>query len=115
MATKIFCKTIAKGIQKFFLVYNNENYALFAQKYYSSVKEYFVNGVDINTAIDYRKHEGTAVINTKEKIMRTISKLERAEGIAVLDKAIRKNGRCVNHSKRKARITELRVRSMEVA
>lgn len=48
MQAKIFCRTVAKGKQSFYVTVAGKRYYLFTQDYRVSNKEFFQNGVGIS-------------------------------------------------------------------
>ena len=86
MKTKIYCKTVAKGQQAFYLVADNKEYYLFSQDYRSSVKAYFVAGISIRETGNYSNAPGVAVKRTLDKLKTYIPYIEKEYGIAVMDK-----------------------------
>ena len=71
MKTRIYCKTIAKGQQAFYLVADNKEYYLFTQNYRVSVKEFFSSGISIQESMNYTNAHSTAVRNTLDKLSKT--------------------------------------------
>ena len=98
MKTRIYCKTIAKGQQAFYLVSNNKNYFLFTQKYRVSVKEYFGSGVSIAECNNYSNVHSAAVRNTLDKLKNYIPYIEKEYGIAVREKTQKQKDRKRNKS-----------------
>lgn len=84
MKTKIYCKTIAKGQQAFYLVVNNKEYYLFTQNYRISVKDYFASGISIQESTNYANAHSAAVRNTLDKLKSYIPYIEKEYGIAVM-------------------------------
>ena len=44
MKKTIYCRTVAKGVQAFYVAVGSKSYFLFNQKYYVGVRDYFVQG-----------------------------------------------------------------------
>ena len=86
MKTKIYCKTVAIGLQAFYLVADNKEYYLFSQDYRASVKEYFFAGRSINETKDFGGVHSVAVRRTLEKLRVYIPYIEKEYGITVMEK-----------------------------
>ena len=86
MKTRIYCKTIAKGQQAFYLVADNKEYYLFTQNYRISVRDYFGFGISIQESTKYSNVHSTAVRNTLDKLKAYIPYIEKEYGIAVMTK-----------------------------
>ena len=90
MKTKVYCKTVARGQQAFYLVVNNKEYYLFSQDYRVSVKEYFMSGISIRETMNFANAHSTAVRRTLDKLKTYIPYIEKEYGIVVMEKT-RKN------------------------
>ena len=86
MQAKIFCRTVAKGKQSFYMTVNGQNYFLFTQDYRVSNKEYFQNGVSISEINNYSGVRSTAVKRTLDKLPSYIRYIEKEYEIAVFKK-----------------------------
>lgn len=86
MQAKIFCKTVAKGKQSFYMTVNGQKYFLFTQDYRVSNKEYFQNGVSIFEINNYGGVHSTAVKKTLDKLPSYIKYIEKEYEIAVYNK-----------------------------
>ncbi len=86
MQAKIFCRTVAKGKQSFYMTVNGQNYFLFTQDYRVSNKEYFQNGVSISEINNYSGVHSTAVRKTLDKLHSYIKYIEKEYEIAVFKK-----------------------------
>ena len=92
MQTKIYCKTLSKGMHSFYLNHNGKDYLLFCQDYRRGVNNYFKNGVRFDEARNYSKaHGDTALMRTMDKIPMYVEYLEKENGIQVLNKTKKKN------------------------
>lgn len=101
MQTKIFCKTVAKGKQAFYVTANGETYYLFTQDYRVSNKEYFRNGVSIDDINNFSGVHSTAVRNTLDKLPMYIRYIEKEFGIAIYERTKKaKQQKKQNHYKR---------------
>lgn len=87
MKAKIFCKTVAKGQQAFYLTVNGGKYFLFQQNYRVSNKEFFKNGVSINQINDYSKVHSQSVRNTLDKLPAYLRYIEKEFGVAIYEKS----------------------------
>ena len=90
MKTKIYCKTVARGQQAFYLVVDNKEYYLFSQDYRVSVKNYFMSGISIRETGNYSNAPGMAVRRTLDKLKNYIPYIEKEYGIAVMNKTKKK-------------------------
>ncbi len=86
MKTKVYCKTVARGQQAFYLVVDNKEYYLFSQDYRVSVKNYFMSGISIRETGNYSNAPGMAVRHTLDKLKTYIPYIEKEYGIVVMDK-----------------------------
>lgn len=86
MQTKIFCRTVAKGKQSFYVMVNGETYFLFMQDYRVSNKEFFQNGVRIDDLNKFAGVHSTAVRNTLDKLPMYIRYIEKENGIAIYER-----------------------------
>lgn len=68
MQAKVFCKTVAKGIQAYYVTVDGNSIYLFQQNYRVSNKEFFSNGVGVHALGKFRNVHSTSVRNTLEKI-----------------------------------------------
>lgn len=105
MKAKIYCRTIEKGRQAFYLIADKKEYYLFTQNYRVSVKKYFAKGVGIYAISDYKAAVGEAVRHTLDKLAGYVDYVEKEYGIAVMEKTKQraaKNGKARNAYKREA-------------
>lgn len=86
MQAKIFCKTVAKGKQSFYVTVEGRRYFLFTQDYRASNKEFFQNGVGISEIGNYGNVHSTAVKKTLDKLPSYIRYIEKEYGIAIYEK-----------------------------
>lgn len=86
MQAKIFCRTVAKGKQSFYMTVNGQKYFLFTQDYRVSNKEYFQNGVSISEINNYSGVHSTAVRKTLDKLPIYIRYVEKEFGVAIYEK-----------------------------
>ena len=86
MQAKIFCKTIAKGKQSFYVTVNEKRYFLFTQDYRISNKEFFQNGVGISEKNKYANVHSTAVKRTLDKLPAYIRYVEKEYDVAIYEK-----------------------------
>ena len=95
MKAKVFCVTVAKGQQAFYVTVNGKKYFLFQQNYRVSNKEFFGKGIGINQINDYSKTRSQAVRNTLDKLPSYIHYIEKEYGVAIYEKSktSRKAGR----------------------
>lgn len=81
MKAKVFCKTVAKGQQAFYVMVNGKRYFLFQQNYRVSNKEFFGKGIGINQINDYSKTRNAGRANF-DKVMQTIQEYQKVFGCA---------------------------------
>lgn len=86
MQAKIFCRTVAKGKQSFYVTVEGKRYYLFTQGYRVSNKEFFQNGVFISEINNYSGVHSTAVKRTLEKLPSYIRYIEKEFGVAIYEK-----------------------------
>lgn len=86
MQAKIFCKTVAKGKQSFYVTVEGKRYYLFTQDYRASNKEFFQNGVCISEINNFGGVHSTAVKKTLDKLPSYIRYIEIEFGVAIFEK-----------------------------
>ncbi len=86
MNAKIYCKTVTKGRQAFYVNTNGKNYFLFEQDFRASNKEFFRKGYYLTDKVDYSKTTSTAVRNTLSKIPIYVKYIETEYGVAIYKK-----------------------------
>ena len=86
MQAKVFCKTVAKGRQAFYLNANGKDYFLFEQDFRKSNKEFFSKGYYITDKVDYSRVRSTSVRNTLKKLPSYIKYIETEYGVSVYKK-----------------------------
>lgn len=89
MQAKIFCKTIAKGKQSFYVTVNEKRYFLFTQDYRISNKEFFRNGVGVSDLGKFSSAHSTSVRKTLDKLPFYIRYVEKEYGVAIYEKTIK--------------------------
>lgn len=82
MRNKVFCRTVEKGVQAFFVEADGRKYFLFRQNFRQGVKRHFEGGVAIDDLGDYSRADAS-VRRTLDKLPIAIRALEKREGIAV--------------------------------
>lgn len=91
MKNYIICKRAEQAKTSFYLVFDNDEYYLFTQNYRKGVKDYFMNGVTINEALDKDKGRfDSALMRTMEKMPAYIKYIEKEYGIMVLRRTKKK-------------------------
>ena len=105
MATTVFCKTVSKGRQAFYLKTNKETYFLFEQNFRIGNKDFFQNGYSFYDGISYKNVHNTAVRNILEKLIPYISYIEKEYSICILKKTQKKQ-RVVKNSRYSYRYNE---------
>ena len=86
MKAKIYCKTVAKGRQAFYVEVDGKDYFLFEQNYRASNKDFFRKGVTVEELNDYSKTSSRAVKRTLDKMPTYIKYLEKEFDLAIYDK-----------------------------
>ena len=109
MKKTIYCRTVAKGMQAFYLGVGSKSYFLFQQKYYVGVRDYFVGGRLIGELASACKHHNTAVRRTANKLPAYLQYVEKEYGIVVFDK--REAQKSKAHKKNKS-VKERRVQDL---
>ena len=84
--TKVFCVTVSKGTQAFFVKVNGKNYYLFQQAFKRSNKEYFAGGVEIHSISKFSNVHSTAVRDTLDKLPAYIRYVESEHGVSIYEK-----------------------------
>ncbi|MBE5824420.1 MAG: hypothetical protein E7308_10165 [Butyrivibrio sp.] len=96
MKTVIYCKPTKKGIHSFYLINEKEEIFLFSQAYRKSVDEYYSKGVLFEDAMRYSKaHRDSAVVRTMSKLPIYLRYIEKERGIAIFNKAKKRNQKCM--------------------
>lgn len=92
MSTTIYCRVTDKAVLTFYLLHEEKKYYLFTKKYRRSLKEYYVNGVTLNEALDRTKaNYDTAILKTMENIPAQIKYLEKEFEIEVFERTKSRN------------------------
>lgn len=86
MQAKIFCKTLAKGVQAYYVTVDKKTYFLFQQAYHESNKAFFRKGVSINRVNNYSGVHSASVRRTMDKLPTYIRFIEKEYGVAIYDK-----------------------------
>lgn len=89
MQAKIFCRTVTKGKQSFYVTVEGKRYYLFTQDYRVSNKEFFQNGVCISEINNFGGVHSTAVKRTLDKLPVYIRYIEKEFGVAIYKKTIK--------------------------
>ena len=97
MMNTIYCKTVSKGIQAFYLCMGTKKYHLFEQNYRVSNKEVYGVGIRSDEIGRLKSHCSTAVRKTAEKLYIYIKYIEKEYGVSVLNKTKQKEDkkRCI--------------------
>ena len=90
MQTKVYCRTVAKGRQAFYVNANGKEYFLFEQDFRASNKEFFKKGYYLTDKVDYSKVRSTAVRMTLEKLPSYIRYIESEYGVSIYEKTKKK-------------------------
>ena len=87
MQAKVYCKTVAKGRQAFYINASGKDYFLFEQDFRKSNKEFFRNGHYLSDNIDYSRVTSSSVRKTLEKIPSYVKYIESEHGISIFEKS----------------------------
>ena len=91
MGKTIYCKTVAKGIQAFYIIVGSKTYFLFNQKYYAGVRNYFAQGRRIDDLSSACKDRNAAVRRTANKLPSYLRYIEKEYDIVIYDKRVKQN------------------------
>jgi hypothetical protein len=86
MKKSIYCKTVAKGVQAFYVAVGSKSYFLFNQKYYTGVRDYFSRGKRIDELSSACKHCNAAVRRTAAKLPVYLQYVEKEYGVVLYNK-----------------------------
>ena len=86
MKKTIYCKTVAKGVQAFYIAVGSKSYFLFNQKYYVGVRDYFSSGVNLNDLASASKSPNEAVRRTAGKLPAYLQYIEKEYEVVIFDK-----------------------------
>lgn len=87
MKSKIYCRTVAKEKQAFFITVSGKEYFLFEQSYRKSVKEFFSCGVDIDKINNYTGAHSAAVRKTLDKLPAFVKYVEKEHELEIYEKS----------------------------
>ena len=87
MKVIIICKTTAKGVQSYYLIYGGMQYFLFSMAYRRSNRAYYGAGRTVWDVIKACKNHSTSVRMASERIIRCIKDIEKVFEISVLDRS----------------------------
>ena len=93
MQAKVYCKTVAKGRQAFYVNANGKEYFLFEQDFRASNKEFFKKGYYLTDKVDYTRVRSEATRRTLEKLPSYIRYIESEYGVSIYEKTKRKEKR----------------------
>ena len=105
MKKTIYCKTVAKGLQAFYVAVGSKSYFLFNQKYYVGVRDYFSKGKSIDDLSIACKNTNAAVRRTANKLSSYLQYVEKEYGVILFDK--RDNKKSKTYHKRKVEKAKL--------
>ena len=86
MKATIYCRTVEKGVQAFYVKVKGERYFLFRQNFRRSVKEFFANGVMLDKIGAYDGVHSFAVRRTLDKLPAYLQYIEKEYGIGIYDR-----------------------------
>ena len=102
MQATVFCKTVAKGVQAYYVRVDGNAIFLFRQQFRRSNKEYFRNGVSIDKLCKYAGVHSTSVRKTLDKLPAYLRYVEREYGVLIYNKTRLKKGKEQAGYKRKS-------------
>ena len=94
MKPKIYCRTVAKGRQAFYVNVNGKDYFLFEQDYRVSNKEFFRHGVTVQGISNYSNVHSAAVKKTMDKLPSYLYYIEKESGLCIYQKTKNKLQSC---------------------
>ena len=97
MKNKVYCRTVAQGIQEYYLQTENGRYYLFEQGYRVTNRDYFKNGVDVNKIGDFRNVRSESVRMTLDKLPKYLKKLDKRYGLALYKRDVNPYQRVQKH------------------
>lgn len=88
----IVCKNSnIKGTLNFYIYIGNEEVFLFTQKFKHGMYNFFRNGTDLNTALDFKKaHRDKGIINIMRRLLANISYVEKNYGYSIMERTKKK-------------------------
>ena len=95
----IYCKTVGKGVQAFYVAVGSKSYFLFTQKYRVGVRDYFGAGKRIDELSSACKHTNSAVRRTASKLPSYLHYIEKEYGVVLYDK--RENQKSKTHKNKR--------------
>ncbi len=93
MQTVIYCRTVEKGVQAFYVKVEGKRYFLFRQNFRKSVKDYFVKGVMLDKIGSYEGVHSESVRHTLDKLPAYIQYVEKEYGIEIYEKTKEKKAK----------------------
>ena len=97
MKNKVYCRTVAKGIQEYYLEVDGKRYYLFEQDYRVSNRDYFKDGVDVNKIGDFRNVRSESVRMTLDKLPKYLKKLDKRYGLGLYKRDVNPYQRVQKH------------------
>lgn len=88
MKIRVYCRTVAQGIQEYYLQAGKERYYLFEQEYRVSNRDYFKDGIDVDKIGDFKHVKSVSVRNTLDKLPKYLKKLDKKYGLGLYEKGI---------------------------
>jgi hypothetical protein len=99
MKKTIYCKTVAKGMQAFYVEVDGKSYYLFNQKYRVGVRNYFVAGKSVNDLAAASKHHNSAVRRTATKLPAYLKFVEKEYDVVIYDKMESRKSKAIKRAK----------------
>jgi hypothetical protein len=90
MKPQIYCKTISKGKQAFYIKVESKDYLLFIRNYRVSNRDFFAKGLPVNVALKAKNHHSTSIRLIAEELIDAIHYIEMEYGFAILEKSVNK-------------------------
>ena len=90
MSAKIYCKTTAKGVQKYYLTDGKRNYDLFESSFRKSNRDFFSRGRSIQEVLDAKRHVSASVRRISVRIISMVKYVESEYGVCVFRKTEKK-------------------------
>lgn len=86
MQAKVFCKTVAKDVQAYYVRVDGEAYFLFRMPFHRSNNDFFRKGVNIDKLCNYAGAHSTTVRKTLDKLPAYLRYIEREYSVPIYTK-----------------------------
>ena len=86
MKAKVICKEVKKGELTFYAKVDGREYFLFQQEFKKTVRDYFLNGVNIDEINDYSLAHSHTVRKTLDKLPSYLHYVEKEYDLEIYEK-----------------------------